>query len=995
MSVELQRKVGVHQGIFCCPRTSLPSLQSIKEWVEFIDEYLHKKVLCRHDVEDINQAFEKLDQLERQIAIIPPECNSSHALQKLIDKIKSIVASATGAHLVGLYYLRNFADKELPIGQCFSKMHRGFEHSTEKDEEIASHLPCCSSVEEFDQDASALLGLDRSPEVRVTQILQLKKAKLQRRLDLNQRRKSEEYPAYFDELIENGYIHLYDYLIQMRSLPTLAAREGYIKNEMTFSSIAQVILETRKAIIQKVKSSIPSGSRRILFLLGRSGAGKSTAMCFLRRDRMVPKGSHYDSIEDKSGIIGHDEKKSCTFLPNVSLPQEPPEWIIVDFAGFEDSNSLLVNMGFEFALKKLVGEYKPKILVLESIANIEGKFVNVEKLGKRLLRLFGDNRENCFLGLTKYSKDDDVKQIKDIERQERERLAPTPEESELMGQIKALSDLNTSGLESKIESLKQQLGKIQQKRKQRSLSPEDMAQKAEYERRIKERENEFLNQLGLRKLIRFKNLEDSQCLLSCLEELSSPLPSESLPRTKLPVHEAMATMDKKDEDFLMEVFEASVVKDIQAKKNFQLEFKDFQAFEKAILESGFFPTLFSKSNPEIGEFFQLPEIDPQLVRSFEKKIVKDCVRVYMESVISTLNIALIDGMLKEVASIASPQKLDDLNKIKLKLRNYIMGLFGIPLAENPNDAKIQWEGLRQRCQREVNAVDRSFQRYYNLSWLITGYVAVLVKTPLAVGFGLVLPYSTATIVPLLGILALLKWNTKNQVKQAILEQTLDQSCKDLNEMYETLLRLKELEKIIQKREEIDEAFNSVKISLNSINALKESIQKRIEIVRAVYEEADWDKRVEFLVENRPSYVIPPGSGSFDKDYMLAYLYWVIEPGTSRHFEQNDFCCPGADMYLEAVGKGNIQDVKEKMYANLPMGSILASGIRILDSGVVLIIHEEKRSPIMCMPLNWHDSLTRALSAAAILKFIDSLVTRETEPFQNDRVSIPGISFINP
>ena len=52
---------------------------------------------------------------------------------------------------------------------------------------------------------------------------------------------------------------------------------------MTFSQLSHVVLEVREAIIQKVDSSIPFGSDNIVFLLGPTRAGKSTAMCFSSR----------------------------------------------------------------------------------------------------------------------------------------------------------------------------------------------------------------------------------------------------------------------------------------------------------------------------------------------------------------------------------------------------------------------------------------------------------------------------------------------------------------------------------------------------------------------------------------------------------------------------------------------------------------------------------------------------------------------------------------
>ena len=92
-----------------------------------------------------------------------------------------------------------------------------------------------------------------------------------------------------------------------------------------------------------------------------------------------------------------------TFLPNVEVTKEGA---IVDFTGFADSHGPLVDLGIECAFKALVGQYPPQVLVLEAITNHEGRYAAAANLGRRLSRLL-DNKENCLLGMTKYSKDVD------------------------------------------------------------------------------------------------------------------------------------------------------------------------------------------------------------------------------------------------------------------------------------------------------------------------------------------------------------------------------------------------------------------------------------------------------------------------------------------------------------------------------------------------------------------------------------------------------------
>ena len=54
--------------------------------------------------------------------------------------------------------------------------------------------------------------------------------------------------------------------------------------------------------------------------------------------------------------------------------------ILVDFPGFNDSRAELISIGNELALKTLIKKYNPKILLIESIMNTDGKFASIANL---------------------------------------------------------------------------------------------------------------------------------------------------------------------------------------------------------------------------------------------------------------------------------------------------------------------------------------------------------------------------------------------------------------------------------------------------------------------------------------------------------------------------------------------------------------------------------------------------------------------------------------
>lgn len=227
----------------------------------------------------------------------------------------------------------------------------------------------------------------------------------------------DNYPPYLDELLEGGYLHLYDHLIQMRSFSDRAKCDEEIY-KMPLSAIAKIIVETREAIIKKLKHSIPkNNSRPIVFLLGSTGAGKSTAFCYLAGEQMMAlKSGEFDTKNTEKKYINHSNVTSHTFLPNITVLTN---LILVDFCGFHDSRGLCIELGVELALKALLIKYPVnKILLIESVNNTEQRYAQIDKL-KSLLKRLVENTQDIVLVLTKYSTNIDYLKIKVMEEEEK------------------------------------------------------------------------------------------------------------------------------------------------------------------------------------------------------------------------------------------------------------------------------------------------------------------------------------------------------------------------------------------------------------------------------------------------------------------------------------------------------------------------------------------------------------------------------------------------
>ncbi len=106
-------------------------------------------------------------------------------------------------------------------------------------------------------------------------------------------------------------------------------------------------------------------------------------------------------------------------------------------------------------------------------------------------------------------------------------------------------------------------------------------------------------------------------------------------------------------------------------------------------------------------------------------------------------------------------------------------------------------------------------------------------------------------------------------------QIINSQSKKLDQLYDFLLKLKELEKIVQNQEQINHAFASVAITTDSFESLYASIKKRIHKVRKIYGDLDWDRCVNFIKETQMQSV-----GNIDVKCAFVYAYLFLEPDIS-------------------------------------------------------------------------------------------------------------------
>ena len=478
---------------------------------------------------------------------------------------------------------------------------------------------------------------------------------------------------------------------------------------MTFSEVSHVVLETREAVIQKVKNSFPENSREVVFLLGPTKTGKSTALCYLRGDIMKlkpPPHNCYESSSDKEQLIGQSAAASCTFLPSVEVIEN---FVIVDFPGFEDTNGQLISLGMECALRALIKEYHPKILLMHAITEKDRGFKAAADLGARLKRLLA-NKEHCYLGITKYTQDANYRETQKLEGQLKaiEDSQITDEEIELRIQIETLSEQNDPDLQPDIEELGQQLAQLKQKRieEQPPAVTEEIARIKAGQKTIsthlEQTEDQLLAQMGINKsrVIRFADLESPATRQLCFNTLSRIPSSERIRVSYWP------RLDPNDQDLLQGRFTKDLMVAIKTKRDFQTE---FEIFKQNLLKTSLINTVMSESNPEIGQFLHLPEIDPAIVWGYDKEIVSDCIDQYLKFYIDSFNISAVNRILKEIGNNRSLAEKVNTLRIKLeKLRNYILDIKGVPY-ENEQEAEQAWLKLQKEQLQASEEIAKSYE----------------------------------------------------------------------------------------------------------------------------------------------------------------------------------------------------------------------------------------------------------------------------------------------
>ena len=250
-------------------------------------------------------------------------------------------------------------------------------------------------------------------------------------------------------------------------------------------------------------------------------------------------------------------------------------------------------------------------------------------------------------------------------------------------------------IEGQIAGIRQKQAELAQKRtevQQQALSDTD--QKTAILAHLKATEEQLLLQVGIDKsrIIRFSDLDDPRHLSSCLATLEQIPPSEYI---RVP---SERPLDTRDDDLLEKQFKNDLVKVIETKNDYVTE---FETFKQNILRSSLVATVFAQSNPEIGQFLHLPEIDPRIVWGYDQRIVSTCIDQHIDYYVGSFNLTFFEKILRQEEGNTTFEQISKRFIAELKkLRSFILKQNRIP-TEDEQKAEQEWLKLQKELRNKI------------------------------------------------------------------------------------------------------------------------------------------------------------------------------------------------------------------------------------------------------------------------------------------------------
>ena len=208
----------------CCElTTNFAQVRTKEAGLQVIDQILAKRMLCWHDVEDINEIYHSIDMSERQIGV-HSQINTKAVVEKIVNKAHKILQKNNRNYedIISLFYLKNFIERGWGINNSFGRIQAQL--TLIEKQKVAAHLPSCTTLDQFSSDFRNLIDLDSMANSKIIESRDNKIDEIKRRKFKEEAIKSELEKLRINHLIDalaSTHFILMNYWKEVVHTPTI------------------------------------------------------------------------------------------------------------------------------------------------------------------------------------------------------------------------------------------------------------------------------------------------------------------------------------------------------------------------------------------------------------------------------------------------------------------------------------------------------------------------------------------------------------------------------------------------------------------------------------------------------------------------------------------------------------------------------------------------------------------------------------------------------
>lgn len=320
------------------------------------------------------------------------------------------------------------------------------------------------------------------------------------------------------------------------------------ESKQTITVLSQLFFEVYNLIVNKIDTFVErhqNDINKVVFIIGETGAGKTTTFLSLLKKPMESdkvKGIYKCSDSNFDSLIGHNSHTSWTVEPNLELNNNNGV-LVIDYPGFSPTQGYFVSYAIEAAFFTLIQKHHKKsvFLFVESINNVEARFLQAYRISEQLKRFFKNYSDCCVLGLTHYLTNINYETKKDLEEEAEKLRLEGGQKGKLLSRkleslqfvlesFKKIPEIEASAITQLEEDIREKTTEFVNCIKHPESDSNLMSQIQEHKNELQERERQWLQLTNITHLLRFSELNDLELMKKNFDILCNIIPI-SIPRT--------------------------------------------------------------------------------------------------------------------------------------------------------------------------------------------------------------------------------------------------------------------------------------------------------------------------------------------------------------------------------------------------------------------------------------------------------------------------------